>query len=93
LCSGRSIAKSHFARVFTEDIYGQLYVYLQGRPVQIQTPTHYKFIDSSMTTPPTALSPNRILPLTSHCAFIPAEKNPAPGFEMLLFDYSLFKIV
>ena len=32
--------KSSFAQVVTEDTYGQLYVYLQGRQVEIQTPKH-----------------------------------------------------
>jgi hypothetical protein len=34
--------KSHFAQVGTEYTHGQLYVYIQGSPVEIQTPAHWK---------------------------------------------------
>jgi hypothetical protein len=36
----------------TEHLYGQLYVYIQGSPVQVQTPTHWNLFGHSMTNPP-----------------------------------------
>ena len=41
---------------------GQLYVYTQGSPADIQTPAHWNLIGRSMNAPPPVLSPTSILP-------------------------------
>jgi len=49
----------------------QLYVHMQGSPVEIRSPTQWNLIDRGMTAPPPVLSPSIILPPPlSHCAFV-----------------------
>jgi hypothetical protein len=64
--------------VGTEYSYGHIYVYIQGKPVEMQTPTHWKFFGSGITAPPPLLSPSSILssPLP-RCTIVPARKNTA----------------
>lgn len=51
-------------------IFGHLYAYIQGSPVEIQFPSHWHVFDRSMTARPPVLSPSRILPQSlSHFFF------------------------
>jgi hypothetical protein len=69
--------KSNVAQVGIEYAHGLLYMYVQGSPVEIQTPAHWNLIGRSMTAPPPVLSPNSILPPPStHYAFLPEGKIP-----------------
>jgi hypothetical protein len=59
--------------------YIYMCVYIEGSQAEIQIPTHWNLIGSSMNALPPVLSPSNILPPPlSHCAFIPARKNSAP---------------
>jgi len=56
---------------------GQLYMYIQGGPVEIQTPTHRNLIDRTTTALPVVLSPSSMLPPpSSDGVFFPARKIP-----------------
>lgn len=67
---------SNFAQVGNEYTYVQLYMYVQGRQTDIQTPTHRNLTGRSMTAPAPMLSPSSILPpRSSNCAVIPPRKN------------------
>ena len=57
-----SPALVQFPRVAVEHTNHQLYIYIQGSPVEIQAPTHRNLTGHSMTAPPPVLSPNSILP-------------------------------
>jgi hypothetical protein len=82
--------KSNFAQVTTEYTLDQIHTYLQGSPVEIQTPTYWNLIDRSMTVHRMLLSPNGILPPPlSQCAFIPARKKFGARLKMLLFQFFL----
>lgn len=51
---------------------------IQGSPVEIRAPPHWKPISHSRTAPPPELSPSSVLPpLSTHCTCIPAGKNSA----------------
>jgi hypothetical protein len=69
--------KSRFVQVGIEYTYGKVYIYVytQGSPAEIQTPSHWNVIDRSMTALQPVLSPSSILlPPSSYCAFITASK-------------------
>ena len=52
------------------ELSSQIYMYVQGSPVEVQTPKQWKLISHSMIAPPPALSPSSILPrMSSHWAF------------------------
>ena len=54
---------------------GQVCMYIQWGPVEIQTPTQQNLTGSTMTAPPPVLWPSSILPPpSSHCPFIPTKK-------------------
>ena len=58
----------------------------QGSPVETQTLAHWNLISHSMTAPPTASSPNSILPPTSsHCALISPTKNSTRLKNTIIF--------
>jgi len=62
-------------QVGIEDSDSLLYMYTQGRPADIQTPTHWNLTGCSRTTLP-YISPSSILPSPStHSAFTPWSKN------------------
>ena len=65
------------AQVGIKYTYVQLYMYTQGSPDEIRTPTHTReLIGSSTTAPPPVLSPSSILPPpSSHGVIIPAKRN------------------
>jgi hypothetical protein len=89
--ASRILCESEFCVGYTWSIKG--YMYIQGSPAHIRTPTHWKLIGSSMTAPPPVLPLSTILPQpSSHCAFITARKNSAcvPKILFQLFPY--FKI-
>jgi hypothetical protein len=70
--------KSSFAQVGTEYAYGQLYMYVQRSPTEIQTPTPWNLIGHNMTAPRPMLSPRSIFPpASSRYVLIPARKNSA----------------
>jgi hypothetical protein len=64
---------------------------IEGAPVEIQTAAQWNLIGRIMTAlPPPVLSPSNVLPLPSSvCAFMPANKNPARLFKLLLFKFIL----
>jgi hypothetical protein len=74
--------------------FGQLHVYTQVSPGEIQTVGRWNLIGHSMTTPPFVLSPNSILPPTlSHHReenFGTSSKNVA--FFLFLKNYVKFEI-
>jgi hypothetical protein len=51
-----------FCAVRSKHTYGQLYMCIQGSPVEIQTRTHWNLIGHSVIAPPLVLSPSSILP-------------------------------
>jgi hypothetical protein len=66
------------AQIGFEYTLGQIDVFIDSGPDEIQTPTHWNPIGHSMTAPPPVLSPSSILTLPwSLCAFMPARKNSA----------------
>jgi hypothetical protein len=70
--------KLNFVQVEIKHRYGQLYVYIQGSSVEIQTPTDWNLISHSMTALlPVLVLSNILLPTSSHSAFIPTRKNSA----------------
>jgi hypothetical protein len=77
------------AQIGIEYTCGQLCMYMQRIPVEIQTATHWHIIiissSSSTTAPQGVLSPSIILPLfSSHCVF-----NPTHVFQKYYFSISL----
>lgn len=69
-----------------------IYICIQGSPVEIRAPPHWKPISHSRTAPPPELSPRNILPLPStHCACIHAGKNSARVSKMLTSACLLFR--
>ena len=76
--------------------YGQLYVYMQGHPVDIQTPTHWYLISHTLTILlPVLLPSTTFLPHSSHCTFFPTTKNLACVSKILcsfFFFFFFFKI-
>ena len=86
---GKVRRKSNFAQVGRTR--GQLYLYIQGSPVEIHILAHWNLIVRSMTALPPVLSPNSILRLpSSHCAFIPAGENLGMSLKniLILFYFS-----
>jgi len=68
--------KSNSAQIRTQYTYGQLCVYMQESPAEVQPPMHWNLTGRSVTAPPPILSPRSILPLLSpHWAFISAREN------------------
>jgi hypothetical protein len=62
------------ARIGIEYTIGQLCMYMQWIPVEIQTAAHWHIINSSTTTPQVVSSPRSILPpFLCHCVFNPAQ--------------------
>jgi hypothetical protein len=60
-------------------------MYVEGSPIETQTPSHYNPIGRSMTAWPLVLSPDSILPSPSlHCIFIPARKTFGAGFKNVI---------
>jgi hypothetical protein len=79
--------RTPLAEVGTECTYGQLHMYIKGNPVEIQTPIRCNLTGNSMNAPPTVLSPNSILPLSSsRCTFFPTCKNSTP-FKNIKFYF------
>jgi hypothetical protein len=73
------------AQIAFEYKHGQIDVFINSGPAEIQTPTHWNPIGHSLTAPPPALSPSSILMLPwSLCAFIQARKNSA-RFKMFFY--------
>jgi len=69
---------SHFAKSGIEYTYGQICLYIEGSPVEIQTPGHRILIGRRMTALPPVLLPSSILlPPLPHCTFIPTSINSA----------------
>jgi hypothetical protein len=76
----------NFAQVRIDDTYGQLYVYTQWGPIEIETPTHWNLIGCSVTTLlPVQLLNSILPPPPSYYAFIPAKKNRAHISKILFF--------
>ena len=74
------------AQVGIEYACSQLCMYIQGSPVEIQTPTHRNLIGRTTTAPPVMLSPSIMLPSPSPTwAFFPARKIPRELQKILLF--------
>jgi hypothetical protein len=65
---------SNFAQVTIECMYGQLFVYRQWSPAEIQTQAHWNLIAHGMIVPLHVISPSSIQPPFSHCAFLPTRK-------------------
>jgi hypothetical protein len=62
----------------------------QGSPVETLTPTHWNLISRSMTVPPSASSPNNILPPTlSHCELISSKKT-STRFKNVIISADLY---
>jgi hypothetical protein len=77
---------SHFAKFGIEYTHGQICLYIEGSPVEIQTPGHRILIGCNVTALPAALLPSSILlPPLSHSTFILTSKNSACIFKMILF--------
>ena len=70
--------KSNFVQLGTEYTYGQTYMHMQGRPVEIHTPTHLNLIGRSKIAPLPVLSPSSILPTALVSMRFTAMKNSAP---------------
>jgi hypothetical protein len=65
------------AQVWSYYTEGQLPTYIQWRPAEMKTPTHWNPIGRSVTVPHPVLSPSSILPpSSSHWAFTAARQNP-----------------
>jgi len=78
-------------QVGIEDSDSLLYMFTQGRPADIQTPTQWNLTGCSGTTLPPMLSPSSILPSPStHSAFTPWSKNLACISTMFLFKFLSF---
>jgi len=74
-----------------EYTHGQIDVFIDNGPAEIQTPTHWNPIGHSLTALPPVLSPSSILTLPwSLCAFMVARRNSARFFLFLIIF--LFKI-
>ena len=69
---------SHFVKLGIEYTCGQICLYIEGSPVEIQTPGHRILIGHDMTALLPVLLPSSILPPPlSHCTLIPTSKNSA----------------
>ena len=81
------------SQVVIERANSQTCMYIQGIPVQTQTPTRRNLIGRSMTAPPPpVLSPSRVLPPpSSACAYLPARKSSARVAVMSLHIYFFVK--
>jgi hypothetical protein len=78
------------AQIGFEYTHGQIDVFINSGPAEIQTPTHWNPIGYSLVALPPVLSPSSILTLPwSLCAFMPARKNSA---RLKMFIFCLFKI-
>ena len=65
------------AQIKIEYTHGQLHAYIQGSPVQIQTPAHSNPKCRKMTARSPVLWPRSILPPPlSHCVSVPKTENP-----------------
>jgi len=72
-------------------LYNQLYVHIEGSPIEFQIPARWHLISSRMTTPPSVLSPNSItLPLLIALSF-PERKIQCVFLNFIIsnFIYSL----
>jgi len=72
------------ARFGFENTGGQLRMYMQRVPIEIQTATQWHIIKSSTTAPRGVLSPSSILPPFSSLVL-----NPARVFQKYYFSISL----
>jgi hypothetical protein len=82
------LTRSNFSHVTIECMYGQLFVYRQWSPAEIQTQTQWNLTGHGMLVPLPVISPRSILhPPLSHCAFVPTRKNLACVTKMLLFQF------
>jgi hypothetical protein len=84
--------KSNFVQVGTEYTYGELCMFIQGNPVEIQTEAHWNPITSSMSALPPVLLPSSILPpLSSHAFISPWKKqacfNPHYFFKIVCLKF------
>jgi hypothetical protein len=92
LCSGRSSPKLNIAQVRIQCTYGQLHMYTQGSPAEIENPTHCNLTGCGTTTPLPVLSPSSSLPPPlSHHAFISERKNLVHVSHVFISNFSLFK--
>jgi len=90
------LTRSDFSQVTIECMYGQLFVYRQWSPAEIQTQTHWNLTGHGMLVPLAVISPSSIRhPPLSHCAFVPTRKNLACVAKVLLFQFlcALLEIV
>jgi hypothetical protein len=91
--SRSSYAPEDPAQVRIGYVYVQTYVYMQWNPVEMQTPTRWNSINSSMAALQPVLSPNSILiPPSCHFALIPLKKSSAGISKVLSFQYFYFFI-
>jgi len=91
-----TLTRSNFSQDTIECMYGQLFVYRQWSPAEIQTQTYWNLTGHGMLVPLPVISPSSILhPPLSHYAFVPTRKNEACVAKMLLFQFlcALLKIV
>jgi hypothetical protein len=63
-----------FFKTELESAYDQLYMYIQGSPVEIQTLTHCNVIDSSVNAAPHVVAQQYSSVTFSLCAFVPVRK-------------------
>ena len=85
------LTRSNSAQVTIECMYGQLSVYRQWSPAEIETQTHWNLIAHGMIVPLPVISPSNILqPPFSQCAFIPTRKNLACVVKNVIISLSLY---
>jgi hypothetical protein len=73
---GKVQYKWKFAQVGMAYTYSQPYIYIQGIPFEVKTPSLWTIVGCSMAAPSSMSSPSStLLPPSSHYAFIHARKN------------------
>jgi hypothetical protein len=82
--------KSNFVQVGIEYTYGQTHMNIKGRPVEMQTPTHWNLIGHSMTAPHLRYRPAVFFRHLCHIALPFPQGKTRRVSKMIFYNISTF---